>query len=76
VVKSLGDLHSEETGTVIEIQGGQGLANRLNSLGIIPGKKVTKKGSMMLRGPVTVQINRSLIAIGYGMAQKIIVETK
>lgn len=76
MVKSLGDLHSEETGTVIEIKGGQGLTNRLNSLGIILGKQVTKKGSMMLRGPVTVQVNRSLIAIGYGMAQKIIVETE
>jgi ferrous iron transport protein A len=76
VIKSLGDLQSEETATVIEIRGGRGLADRLNSLGIIPGKKVTKKGSMILRGPVTVQVNRSLIAIGYGMAQQIIVETK
>jgi Fe2+ transport system protein FeoA len=31
---------------------------------------------MMLKGPVTVQINRSLVAIGYGMANKIIVETE
>lgn len=76
MVKSLSDLNSDESGTVIEIRGGEGFANRLNSLGIILGKKVTKKSSMMLKGPVTVQINRSLVAIGYGMANKIIVETE
>jgi ferrous iron transport protein A len=76
VVKRLSDLNTEESGVVIEITGGQGLIDRLNSLGIIPGKKVTKVSSMMMKGPVTVQVNRSMVAIGFGMAKKIIVNTE
>lgn len=76
MVKRLSDLNTEESGVVIEITGGQGLIDRLNSLGIIPGKKVTKVSSMMMKGPVTVQVNRSMVAIGFGMAKKIIVNTE
>jgi len=48
--------------------------NRLNSLGIIPGRKITKTSSAFAGGPVTVQVDRTLIAIGRGMAEKIIIQ--
>jgi len=67
-------LRSGQSGTVVQIQGGQGLTNRLNALGIRPGKKITKVSSMFMRGPVTVQVDRVTIAIGFGMAKKIVVE--
>lgn len=74
MVKSLNDLHPEETGVVHEIKGGQALINRLNALGIRTGKQITKISSMLLHGPVTVQIDRTRVAIGFGMAAKIFVE--
>ena len=63
-----------QTGKIIEIQGGQGLSARLSALGIIPGRKLTKISEMLMRGPVTVQTGSTQVAIGHGMADKIIVE--
>ncbi len=74
MIKSLNDLNPEESGVVHEIRGGQGLINRLNSLGIRTGKKITKVSSMLLHGPVTIQIDRTKVAIGFGMAGKIFIE--
>jgi len=62
------------SGIVVQIQGGYGLVNRLNALGIIPGKRITKISSMLMRGPVTIEVDRVQVAIGFGMAHKIIVE--
>ena len=62
------------SGVVLQIQGGHGLVNRLNALGFRPGKKITKVSSMFMRGPVTVQVDRTQISIGFGMAKKIMVE--
>ena len=63
-----------QSGVVVQIQGGHGLVNRLNSLGIRPGKRITKISSMIMRGPVTIQVDRAQVAIGFGMARRIIVE--
>ena len=63
-----------QSGIVIQIQGGHGLVNRLNSLGIRAGKRITKLSSMIMRGPVTIQVDRAQVAIGFGMANRIIVE--
>lgn len=67
-------MHAGQSGTVVEILGGHGLVNRLNSLGIRPGKRITKVSSMFLRGPVTIEVGQSLVAIGFGMAGKILVD--
>ena len=71
---TLTDMKSNQSGRVREIHGGPGLANRLDAMGIRPGKKITKLSSMMMRGPVTVQVDNAQLAIGFGMARKIIVE--
>lgn len=63
-----------QSGVVIQIQGGHGLVNRLNALGIRPGKRITKLSSMIMRGPVTIQVDGAQVAIGFGMARRIIVE--
>ena len=63
-----------QSGIVVQIQGGHGLVNRLSALGIIPGKRITKISSMLMRGPVTIEVDRVQVAIGFGMANKIIVE--
>jgi ferrous iron transport protein A len=58
----------------MDIKGGHGAIKRLQSMGIRPGKKITKVSSMFMRGPVTLQVDRTQIAIGHGMASKILVE--
>ena len=73
MVQTLSEMRADECGTVLEIHGGQGLLNRLGALGIIPGKKITKISSVSMRGPVTVLVNRTQLALGFGMAGKIVV---
>jgi len=63
-----------QTGTVIGILGGRGLIQRLEALGIRPGKKVTKVSSTLFRGPVTLRVDNAQVAVGFGMANRIIVE--
>ena len=63
-----------QSGTVVQIQGGHGLSNRLSAMGLRPGKKITKVSSMLMRGPVTIQVDRFQVDIGFGMAKRIIVE--
>ena len=71
---TLRQMNSGQSGKVVEIQGGHGLVNRLSALGIRPGKKITKVSSMLMRGPVTIQSGNLQVAVGFGMAKKIIVE--
>ena len=71
---TLDQMQSGQRGTVVQVQGGQGLEKRLSALGIRPGKMIAKLSSMFMRGPVTVRVDRVQIAIGFGMAKKITVE--
>ena len=71
---TLARMHRGQSGTVVQIQGGRHLVNRLNALGIIPGKRITKVSSMLMRGPVTIEVDRVQVAIGFGMANKVIVK--
>jgi len=69
-------MNSGQSGTIVEILGGHGLVNRLNSLGIRRGKRITKVSAMFMRGPVTIQVNQTQVAIGFGMAGKILVDVE
>lgn len=71
---SVARMGAGQSGTVFQIVGGYGLTQRLQALGVRPGKKITKVSAMFGHGPVTVQIDNTQIAIGYGIANKIIVE--
>ncbi len=71
---TLRQMQSGQSGKVVQIQGGFGLVNRLSALGIRPGKRITKVSSMLMRGPVTIQLGNTQVALGFGMANKIIVE--
>ena len=71
---TLAQMQAGQSGSVIQIQGGYGLVNRLSALGIRPGKRITKASSMFMRGPVTIEVDRAQVAIGFGMANRIIVE--
>ena len=71
---TLAEMRTGQTGTVVGVLGGHGLIQRLDALGIRPGKKVTKLSSTLFRGPVTLRVNNSRVAVGFGMARKIIIK--
>ncbi|MFC1683489.1 ferrous iron transport protein A [Candidatus Zixiibacteriota bacterium] len=73
---TLTKMKSGQKGTVAEVKGGQGARKRLDSLGIRAGSKITKVGSQLMRGPVTIALGNSKVAIGFGMASKIVVDLK
>ncbi len=73
--KSLSDMDSGDSGTVVEISGGLGVNRRVEAMGIRPGKRITKISGMFMRGPVVARVDRMQVAIGWGMAKKIIVQT-
>ena len=70
---TLSRMEAGQSGIVVQIQGGHGLIKRLSALGIRPGQRITKVSSMFMRGPVTIQLGNTQVAIGFGMANKIIV---
>ncbi len=71
----LAEMRTGQTGTVVGVMGGHGLIRRLDALGIRPGRKVTKLSSTLFSGPVILRVDNTQVAIGFGMARKIIVET-
>ena len=74
MVLNLTELKSGQVGTVIDMQGGAGFIRRLESMGIRPGKKITKISAQFFRGPQIVKVNNLQIAIGFGMARRILIE--
>lgn len=64
-----------EEGIIVGIMGGWGLARRLVDMGFTPGTRV-----MMVRrsgpGPVLVEVRGARVALGWGVAMKIIVEVR
>ena len=66
----LSQLGIGETATIVAVQGGHGLRQKLFLRGLIEGKVVRMISN---HGPVTVEVDRNVVAIGRGIAQKIIV---
>lgn len=73
---SLVHIKPNHRGKVSEITGGVGLQHRLMSMGLYVGKEITKLSYVGLRGPVVIKVGRSVLALGHGMASKIIVEAE
>jgi ferrous iron transport protein A len=71
---TLTEMKTGQTGTVVGVLGGHSLIRRLDALDIRPGKKVTKISSTLFHGPVTLRVDNAQVAVGFGMARKIIVE--
>ena len=58
--------------TLIDINGGRGIRSKLYSMGLIPGVKLSVVGGN--GGPIMIALNDTRLALGRGMAEKIIVE--
>jgi len=71
---SLVQMRAGQRGKIVEINGGYGLARKLEALGIRVGKEVTKISAQLMRGPVLLQQGNTQAAVGFGMASKVLVE--
>lgn len=69
----LTELKEGESARIVEIIGGRGVRQKLDALGIRVGVKVKKVSSLMWRGPIVIMAENTQVAIGWGMAQKIVV---
>ncbi|MFH1201503.1 MAG: FeoA family protein [Candidatus Omnitrophota bacterium] len=70
---SLVRFKANRKGKIIEIAGGQNLHNKLMNLGLYKGKEITKLSHIGLAGPVVIKVGRSILALGHGVASKIII---
>jgi ferrous iron transport protein A len=71
---TLTDMEAGQTGKVASVQGGHGFRRRLEALGIRPGMNITKVRVQIIHVPSIVKIGTSQIAIGFGMARRVLVE--
>lgn len=74
MVVSIIDIKEGNRARVVRIRGGLGVRQRLSCLGIHPGDLITLKRSGFMRGPVLVNIHGNQVALGRGIAAKILVE--
>jgi len=59
--------------TIVSINGGRGMKSRLYSMGLTPGVKV-KVLNTAAPGPFLVSVRDFKVALGYGIAKKILVK--
>jgi len=75
-ILDLTQLKPGQKGIVIQIQGGAGLIRRLQTMGIRPGKNIIKISAQIFRGPQIVKVDNLQVAIGFGMARRVLVEVE
>lgn len=61
---------------IVELPSGKLLASRLSALGLRVGTCVTKISAFALKGPITVKVGSTTLALGHTMAEKIIVDAR
>ena len=73
---SIDQLRPGESGMVHSVAGGRGIVRKLQAMGLRPGKVVKKVSSQFMGGPVTVLVDGRQVAMGRGMAARVLVETE
>ena len=61
--------------TVADIRAGRGLVRRLTDMGLTPGTPLRVINSQM-PGPIIIDLRGSRLILGFGVAQKIMVEKR
>jgi ferrous iron transport protein A len=64
----------DQEGVIHALEGGGQFQTRLQALNIRIGKRIKKISATPFRGPVVIEVDRSKVAIGHGMAQKVMVD--
>jgi len=63
-----------QTVRIVSFTGGVGLEHKLRQLGLIPGDDARVLRHAPLGGPVLVEVDGRSIALGRGVASKVVVE--
>jgi ferrous iron transport protein A len=74
--KNLTEISRGKTAVVVEISGGHEFKERVDSMGLRVGSRIVKLSAQAMKGPVTIKIGNTKLAIGHGMAKKILVDGK
>lgn len=67
-------MRNGQWGRLTEIDGGEDLNEKLASLGIRVGTRIGRKYGLLGRGPVVLTVGTGEVAIGYGMASRMMVQ--
>jgi ferrous iron transport protein A len=70
---TLDQMKKGSRGRIVSVVGGKGVALKLSAQGISPGMTV-EKVSALRGGPVVLRVGRTQVAIGIGLAKKVLVE--
>jgi len=70
--KKLSEMDFDEEGTVKEID--ENLKKQVAGMGIRVGKNIRMATKQPIKGPVVVEVDKSLTSLGLGIAERIIVE--
>jgi Fe2+ transport system protein FeoA len=62
-----------EKGAIIKAEGGFGLVRRLAEMGLTPGVEIKLIRKCPFRGPLEVEVRGVTLALGYGVASKVLV---
>jgi ferrous iron transport protein A len=71
--RCLTEMARGEEGMIVAVEGGWGFRQRLARLGLSEGQVIRKLSEVALGGPVVVLVERAQVAIGRGMARRIVV---
>jgi len=74
MVMTLDQLKMGKQARVIAVCGGRGLCRHLEQMGIHPGDIISLAGEGPFRGPLLIEAQGSRIALGRGVARRVIVE--
>jgi len=84
--KRLSELKPGEKGVIVSIQAltnhrhhrrhGWGFQKRLEDMGLTPGTGITVVKSALFHGPIEILVRGSRLAIGRGMARRILVRVE
>ena len=72
----LPQLEKGKIGIIKKLAGGWGLQRKISSLGLRVGKEIRVLSTQPFRGPLVISVDNMRIALGRGMANKIIVELR
>lgn len=61
---------------VVNVSGGWGIRQHLGCLSIHPRNIITVKRSAIMRGPILISVHGNQVALGRGVARRVVVEAE
>jgi len=74
--KPLAELKPGEIAEIVALNGGDEFQSRLRAMGLAEGQTVRKLSRIRWGGPIVLLVNRAQVAVGRGMARKIVIRVK